>query len=168
MGLIFVFILFAFFISTALLLLIPIISGAPWVPTRNEIIQKMVLLADIKPGEKTVDLGSGDGRIVIAFAKAGAEAHGFEINPLLVWFSQYKIKKAGLKNKAFIHLKDFWGKDFSSFKIVTLFGISYIMPRLEKKLQKELLSGSKIVSYAFEFPKWQPSTKENGIYLYKK
>lgn len=142
--------------------------GAPYVPTHDKTMKKMVMLLNIKPGEKAVDLGSGDGKIVIALAQAGAEAHGYEINPFLVLWSKMNIKKAGLSGKAFIHWKSFWGADFSSFQVVTIYGITYVMKRLEKKLQKELKQGSRVASNAFTFPQWNPIQNDNGVHLYKK
>jgi len=140
--------------------------GAPFVPTPSGTVEKMIKLAEAKSGEKAVDLGSGDGRMVIALAKAGAEAHGYEVNPLLVWWSRRKIKQAGLKGRAFIHRKSFWAEDLSNFDIIALYGVSLMMKRLEKKLERELKNGARIVSYAFDFPNRKPEKKEDGIYLY--
>ncbi|MBI2010780.1 MAG: SAM-dependent methyltransferase [Candidatus Colwellbacteria bacterium] len=158
-----------FLIGALLALLIwPVFyRGAPFVPTPTRTIEKMIDLAEVKPGEKAVDLGSGDGRMVIALAKAGAEAHGYEVNPLLVFWSRRKIKQAGLKNKAFIHRKSFWSVDLSDFNVITLYGVSLMMKRLEKKLDQELKDGARIVSFAFDFPVWRPEKKENGVYLYR-
>ena len=65
--------------------IIPILFyGAIFARSKDEIVEKMILLADVKPGQKAIDFGSGDGRLVIAMARAGAEAHGYEINPFLV------------------------------------------------------------------------------------
>ena len=114
------------------------------------------------------DLGSGDGRIVIEFAKKGIESHGFEINPFLVWISKRKIKKAGLENKAFIHKGSFWKKNFNEFNVVTIFGIDYIMKSLEKKLQKELPFNGKVISNAFKFPNWTPEIEKDYTYCYVK
>ena len=149
-------------------LLLPMLRGAIFVASRNEAVEKIIAIAKIKPGMKAADLGSGDGRIVIALAKAGAEAHGYEINPLLVWLSRLKIRKEKLENKAFIHWKSFWRCDFTCFDVVTIYGINYIMKNLEKKLQRELQSGAKVISNAFTFPNWIPTHKEDRIYLYKK
>jgi 16S rRNA A1518/A1519 N6-dimethyltransferase RsmA/KsgA/DIM1 with predicted DNA glycosylase/AP lyase activity len=142
--------------------------GAIYVKSQNQTIKEMILLAEIKPGDKAVDLGSGNGSIVIALAKAGAEAHGYEIDPYLVWLSKKNIKKGGLENKAFIHWGNFWQKNFSDFDVVTVFGISYIMKSLETKLKKELKTNSKIISNSFVFPNWKPLKKINNTYLYKK
>jgi ribosomal protein L11 methylase PrmA len=144
-----------------------IFRGAPFVPTTSDVVEKMVRAAAIKPDEKIVDLGSGDGRLVIAAARAGGEAHGFEINPLLVWWSRYKIKKAGLRDRAFVHQKNFWFQDFSQYDVVMLFGITKIMAKLETKLKSELKPGSRVVSNIFRFPKWE-STKDGSVYVYKR
>ena len=142
-------------------------NGAPFLATHKKILKKITDFAEIKSGEKTLDLGSGDGRIVIALANVGAQAHGFEINPILVWWSKRKIKKAGLKDKAFIYCRDFWTENFSSFDVITVFGIPHIMSELEKKLKRELRPGARVISAIFSFPNWQFLRKENGVYLYK-
>ncbi len=148
--------------------LLPIfLGGAFFAKSREELVEKMIYLADIRPGEKAVDLGSGDGRLVIALAKAGAEAYGYEINPFLVWFSRRNIKKAGLIDKAFICWGNFWNEDFSKFNIVTIYGITYMMKRLEIKLKKELRPDSRIISNYFIFQNWTPHKTKGAIRLYK-
>ena len=114
---------------------------------------------------KAADIGSGDGRIVIALARAGAVAHGYEINPLLVWWSRVKIRRAGLDGRAYIHRKNLWHTDFSSFDAVTVFGVFHIMRRLETKLRRELKPGARAVSIGFEFPTWPAAEKYDGIYV---
>lgn len=143
-------------------------SGAFFAVVKKEEIEKMILLSDIKPGEKAVDLGSGDGRLVIALANAGAQACGYEINPFLVWSSRKNIKRAGLEGKAFIYQKNLWEEDLGDFDIITLFGIKFMMKKLESKLKKEMKIGSRVVSKYFTFPDWQPSGQEDNVYLYKK
>jgi len=144
----------------------PIIKGAPFVPTTKKTLAKMIALAEIKPGMKVADLGSGDGRIVIAAAKAGAQAHGFEVSLPLVFWSRFKIKKGKLGEKAFVYWKSFWRADFSSYDIIMLYGLTNIMKPLSKKLKRELKPGTKIVSNCFELPDWEPEKKEGGVYLY--
>jgi cyclopropane fatty-acyl-phospholipid synthase-like methyltransferase len=142
--------------------------GAPFQPSSNKAVEEIIKLAEIKKGQKIADLGSGDGKIVIEFAKYGAEAHGFEINPFLVWLSKRKIKKLGLEKKAFIHWKNFFKQNFSEFNVITSFQISYIMPELEEKLKKELKKGSKVISNTWTFPKWKPKKRLGHVYLYIK
>lgn len=142
--------------------------GIFYVPTEKSKRKKMVELAAVRKGEKAVDLGSGDGCLVMALARAGAEAHGYEINPLLVLWSKMRIKIAGLDGKIFIHWKNFWKKDFAGFDVVTIYGFSHMMAKLEEKLERELKPGARVISNSFPLPTWKPARKENGVYLYKK
>jgi ribosomal protein L11 methylase PrmA len=162
-----------FLIILAIILFIffywPWLFGAPYDPTSEKKAKKLIKLAKIKKGEKAADLGSGDGRLVIAMAKKGAIAHGYEINPFLVWISQRRIKKAGLSKNAKIHWKSFWGVDLKDYDVVVMFQFPTIMKRLKKKLQKELKPKARIVSYHWKFPSWKPKKVINkDIYLYKK
>lgn len=125
-------------------------------------------LAKVKVGMKTLDLGAGDGRVVIALAKAGAISHGYEINPLLVWWARRNIKKAHLEKRAFIHWGSFWNANFSEFDFIFVFGIFYIMKDLEKKMKKELKKGAVVISSAFQFPSWKYTKKEGALFVYKK
>lgn len=141
--------------------------GAFFVPMPRAAVPRVISLLALQKGEKAVDVGSGDGRLLIALAEAGAEAHGFEHNLLLVWRSRRAIIKAGLSERTFAHWSDFWKEDFSRFDAVTIYGIPYIMRRLQKKLRAELRSGARVVSYAFPFPNWQPVSSDNRVFLYQ-
>lgn len=160
----FLFFAAVFFVAISVLLG----RGAVYVPADRKIVRKMIELAEVKSGDRAVDLGSGDGRIVVALARAGAEAHGYEINPILVWIARRNIQKAGLGKKAFVHWKSFWGKNLGSFDVIIIYGVSYIMKKLENKIKKESLPGTRVVSYVFPFPNWKFSQKEKAIYLYLK
>jgi len=142
-------------------------KGAVFVPTMRGTVKRIVDLAEVKPGMKAADIGAGDGRLVIALAEAGAEAHGYEINPLLFWLSKRNIGKAGLTGRAFIHRKSFWDEDLSKFDIVTVYGVPKIMERLEEKLKRELGTGARIISNIYTFPTWSPTKKEDSVYLYE-
>ncbi len=141
--------------------------GAFFVPLPHSAVPRVIRLLALQPGEKAVDVGSGDGRLLIALAEAGAEAHGFEHNILLVWRSRRNIRRAGLSARAFVHWSDFWDEDFSRFDAVTIYGIPYIMRRLEKKLRAELRPGARVASYSFPFPDWQPIKSDGKVYLYR-
>jgi precorrin-6B methylase 2 len=140
----------------------------PYVPSAEERCKIMFALAEVKPGEKTIDLGSGDGRVVIGMARRGAEAYGVEIEPKRVKLGQNNLKKTNLEARAQIFHASFWDLDLSEFDVITLYGISSIMKRLEKKLQKELKPGARVVSNYFTFPNWKPAVEENHVYLYIK
>src|SRR5271168_2992410 len=102
----------------------PIIRGAIYFPTSTRSVEIMLRFADVKPGDKLVDLGSGDGRILIAAAKAGAEVVGYEINPILVRRSRRSIARAGFGGRpaesgnAVVHWESFWRADLSQFDVV--------------------------------------------------
>jgi ribosomal protein L11 methylase PrmA len=140
----------------------------PYVPSSWTRLDTMIQLCSIKPGQKTADLGSGDGRVVIALAERGAEAHGFEIDPERVDLAKSNIRKSGLENKAFIHQANFWDVNLNQFDVITIYGITGIMERLEAKLLKELREGSRVICNYFNFPTWPYTLKKEDIYLYSK
>ena len=140
----------------------------PFVPSSDDRLFTMLELAAIKPGYRVADLGSGDGKIILAMAKLGAEAHGFEIDPGRVNLTQKKIEEELLENKAFIHHQDLWGVDVSNFDIVTIYGITSIMKRLEEKLKREIKNSCRVLSNGFTFPTWPHVFEKNHIYVYSK
>jgi SAM-dependent methyltransferase len=153
--------------SLVFLVFFPLGRGAVFVPSSPE---KTLLLAELSgaaPGEKAADLGAGDGRIVIALARNGAEAHGFEINPVLVLLARRNIRRAGMQSRAFIHWKSFWRADLSRFDILTLFQASFVMRRLEAKVRKELSPGARVVSDYWGFPTLAAERMCGTIYCYR-
>ncbi len=156
-----------FFAIVFYLLVRPMISGAIYAPTGDSNVEIIKKLAVAKPRERIVDLGSGNGKIVIAFAKDGIESHGYEVNPLLVWFSRRKIKKLGLQEKAFIHRESFWKANLSEFDVIILFTLPHIMRALVPKMKKELKPGARVVANAYGFQGIEPIKKENQVFLYE-
>jgi SAM-dependent methyltransferase len=144
----------------------PIIRGAIYFPTTPRGTKNMMKLAEVGPGQSVVDLGSGDGRIVIACAELGARAVGYEINPILARRSRDRVKKVGLEKLASIYWESFWRVDLSEFDTIIVYGIPYIMADLQKKFARELKPGTKILSNAFPFPGWKPIASEGKIHLY--
>ena len=142
--------------------------GAPFEPTLRRKLGTLVNIAQAKDGDKVVDIGSGDGRIVIFFAQTGFEAYGIKINPLLVLYSRWKIRKAGLEDRAFIHWNSFWKINFNSYDIIILFQYKNIMSALQEKFEKELKSGSKIISNVWQFPSWEHKVEHDKLFLYEK
>lgn len=166
--LVFELVIFVALTIAMLILLRSVINGAVYYPSEKKNVETIVELLKIKPGEKIADLGSGDGRIVIALAKAGAEAHGYEINPLLVYESRKKIKREGLNGLAFIHYQSFWQADLSQFNAIAIYGLPNFFKKLGIKMRKEMKPGARVVSNMFEFPGWTAAQKtKEGVYLYK-
>ncbi len=159
------------FIAAALVVYIfvlgyTLVFGAPYVPTSKRKTKLMLRLAKARRGERLVDLGSGDGTIVIEAAKLGLVAEGYEVNPYLIWKSRRNLATAKVTRKAKIYFKDMWKADVSKADIVTVYGISWIMKGLEEKLLKELPVGARVVSETFKFPNWQVVEVKDKVYLY--
>lgn len=144
----------------------PMLFGAIYFPTTPRSVETMRKLAEITPGQKIADLGSGDGRILIALAKAGAETHGYEVDPFLVMRSRRAIRKAGLERKAFVHWKSFWKTDLGHYDTVVAYGFPHIMKKLGNKLKRELRPGTKVISNVFTFPNLHEIRSENKVHLY--
>ncbi len=142
-------------------------NGAIFVPTDSKTVEDIIQLLEIKPGMKVVDLGSGDGRIVIALAQAGATATGFENNPILFLWSWIKIKKLGL-SQAQIKFSSFWASDLGQFDAVVVFGMTHIMSRLERKLAQELHPGTFVISNIFKFPHWHTEREAGSLKVYRR
>jgi len=132
----------------------------PFVPTPQEVVDKMVELAGVKKGDVVYDLGSGDGRIVITAAKKGAKAVGFEIDGDLVKQSRDNIRKAGVQDQAEIRQQDILAVDLSAASVLTM----YLLPDVNLKLRPNILSqlkpGSRVVSHAFDMGDWKPDRIE--------
>ena len=148
----------------------PALFGAPWIPTREITIDKMLSMADIKPGEVIYDLGAGDGRIVIAAARDfKASSVGIEINPFLVLWARFRIRFMKLDTQAKIVWGNFHREDLSKADVVTLYLWQGTNDALRDKLKRELKPGSRVVSRIFTFSGWDPSVvdEKRSIYVYQ-
>lgn len=132
----------------------------PFVPSPQEVVDKMIELAGVKKGDLVYDMGSGDGRIVIAAAKKGARAVGFEIDGDLVKESRENIRKAGLEKLAEIRQQDILTVDFSPASVVTMYLLPDVNLKLKPKLLKQLKPGSRVVSHSFDMGDWKPAKVE--------
>jgi len=125
-----------------------------WVPTPDELITAMLDMAKVTSSDYVIDLGSGDGRIVIAAAKRGARAMGIEFNPDMVELSRQNAEKAGVSEKATFVQGDIFEKDFSQATVVTM----YLLPELNMRLRPKILDlapGTRIVTHAFDMEDWE-------------
>jgi cyclopropane fatty-acyl-phospholipid synthase-like methyltransferase len=132
----------------------------PFVPTPQEVVDKMVELGGVKKGDIVYDLGSGDGRIVITAAKKGAKAVGFEIDGDLVKQSRDNIRKSGVQAQAEIRQQDILTVDLSAASVVTMYLLPDVNLQLKPKIQSQLKPGSRVVSHAFDMGDWKPDRIE--------
>lgn len=125
-----------------------------WVPTADVLVARMLDMAELKPGDRLVDLGSGDGRTVIAAARRGVKSRGIEYNPDLVVLSRAAASTAGVSDMATFEQGDIFESDFSEATVVTLF----LLPALNMRLRPILLDmppGTRVVSNSFDMEDWQ-------------
>lgn len=151
-------------------------SLAPYVVSPQRIVERMLELADLKPGEVLYDLGSGDGRIVITAAQRyHAKAVGVEISDALVASSTERIAKLGLQNWASVIHGDLLQVDLSPADVVTIYLMTGSNEILRPNLEKYLKPGARVVSHEYAVPGWKPKLVEKAdeadarnhvIYLY--
>jgi SAM-dependent methyltransferase len=133
-----------------------------WVPTPIALVEKMLDLTKTGKGDRHYDLGSGDGRTVIAAAKRGANAKGIEYNPDMVALSRAAAEKAGVADRAIFVQADIFQTDFSDANVITL----YLLSRLNLKLRPIILNlkpGTRVASNSFDMGDWQPDTTLRGF-----
>jgi SAM-dependent methyltransferase len=125
-----------------------------WVPSPDALVEKMLDMAKVTPSDVVLDLGSGDGKTVIAAAKRGARAFGVEYNPDMVSLSRRRIQEAGVANLATINQGDLFEADLSKATVITMF----LLPDINLKLRPKILDlrpGTRIVSNSFTMADWE-------------
>ena len=135
----------------------PVEKLAPYYPTPETIVEKMLEMGGLKAGEKMFDLGSGDGRIVIMAAqKFHADATGVEFDNDLYHQSMEQIRKLGLQKSARIIHGDIFRQNYGSADLVTVYLLPSSNDKVRPMLEKQLKKGARIVSHDFEFKDWTP------------
>src|SRR5580692_3743068 len=135
---------------------------APYYPTPETIVEKMLQLGGLKAGEKMFDLGSGDGRIVIMAAeKFHANAVGIELDKELYRESTDKIQSLRLQKTARIVNGDILQQDYSSADLITVYLLPMSNDKVRPILDRQLKKGTRIVAHDFEFKDWKPEKVES-------
>jgi precorrin-6B methylase 2 len=133
----------------------------PFITTPEEVVHRMLQLAETRPGDLVVDLGSGDGRIVIAAAqKFGARGLGIEIDPALVAKSRDNAVRAGVAERVSFVRGDVLAADISAANVVTVYLLPGLINRLQPRFLERLEPGTRIVSHAFGMTGWKPDRSE--------
>lgn len=149
---------------------------APFVPTPELVVQRMLEIAELKPADIVYDLGSGDGRILFTAAQMfDVSAVGIEISEPLVTQTRAQAEALGLSEKVTVLKEDLLQADLSKATVVTVYLLSSSNEQLRPKLEKELQSGARVVSHDFQFKGWTPKATEevtgsgrtHRIYLYE-
>lgn len=143
-----------------------LIPGAFYYPTTNKKVKTIFDNIEISPKDTVIDLGSGDGRLLIAAAKLGAKAIGYELNPILVHQSRLLIKNLKLSKFIEIKAKNFWHADLSQATVICVYQFPKYVARLEKILKKSKRPIT-VISNDYPFPNQKPYLVKNKIYFYK-
>ena len=128
----------------------------PFVPSPNVVVEGMLKLANVHKGDRVVDLGCGDGRIVIMAAQMGARATGVDINPERIDEAQANAKKAGVEKMVSFKEGDLFDADIHDATVVTLYLLPDVNMKLRPKLLRDLKPGTRIVSHSFNMGDWKP------------
>lgn len=128
----------------------------PYVPTPGNVVEKMLEMADVGPGDYVIDLGSGDGRIVIAAAKRGAYGHGIDIDPKRIKEARENARKAEVEGKVLFVQEDIFKTDFSRANVITMYLLNSVNLQLRSSLLTRLKPGTRVVSHDFDMNDWKP------------
>ena len=149
---------------------------APFVPTPELVVQRMLELAELKPADKLYDLGSGDGRILFTAAQSVMlTAVGIEISEPLVTETRERAKALGLSERVTVRQENLLETDLSDATVVTVYLLGSANEQLRPKLEKELRVGTRVVSHDFRFEGWTPKAtaqvdgggRAHVVYLYE-
>jgi SAM-dependent methyltransferase len=129
---------------------------SPFAATPHSVVTAMLELAEVRPGDTVVDLGSGDGRLVIAAAKQfGSRGFGVDIDAALVAYATRRADEAGVADRARFYQRDLFKTDLAGATVVTIYLLPTIMERVAAKLAAELAPGARVVTHDYVLPGWR-------------
>jgi precorrin-6B methylase 2 len=132
----------------------------PFVPTPQQVVDKMLELANVQKGDFLIDLGSGDGRIpVTAAQRYGVRALGVDINPQRIKEANERAQSAGVTNLVEFRQADLFETDISQANVLTMYLLPSVNMKLRPKIWSDMKPGSRVVSHAFDMGDWAPEQK---------
>lgn len=143
----------------------------PFIPTPQKVVERMLEMAEVKPADFLIDLGSGDGRIAITAArKHGARALGVDIDPDRVEESRQNARRAGVDDKVEFRVQNLFDTDISKANVLTMYLLSSINRKLRPRILNDLAPGSRVVSHVFDLGEWKPDARDvvenRNVYLW--
>jgi SAM-dependent methyltransferase len=142
-----------------------VIFGAPYFPSRHEHVERALRLIDLQPGQYLLELGSGDGRVLIAAAKKGIRVTGYEINPLLFAWSWLRTRR--YRQHVTVILGSYWNRPLPNADGIYVYLLKPYMQKLDQKLSADIRRPTKVVSFIYSIPDKKPAKTERGLFLYE-
>lgn len=142
-----------------------LLFGAPYLPTLKPQIAVALELAGTRPNQTMLELGCGDGRVLLAAAKAGMNAVGYELNPMLAAIAWLRTRR--YRRQVRVVWGDFWRAEWPPAEVI----FTFLLPRYMTKLHKKILAYDHrpitLISFAFQIPGKHPDTEKSGLYRYR-
>lgn len=142
-----------------------VVAGPPYLPTMHRQTDAALDLLDLKPGETLLELGSGDGRVMLAAAKRGLKVVGIELNPLLVLLSVAVTWR--YRKQVRVIWGSYWGKPWPRADAIFTFMLTKYMPKLNTRIERWRPKPIRLASFAFRIPDKEPIREQAGVYLYE-
>ena len=140
-----------------------VLFGAPYLPTLTVQVKEALDLLDLKPGQHLIELGCGDGKVLVAAAERGICVTGYELNPILAFIAWLRVRRYG--PQARVVWGNFWTAKLPPTDGIFVFLLPRYMTKLDKKIMQENSKPCKLVSFAFNIPGRKVEAK-NGLFLY--
>lgn len=151
-----------------------LLRGAPYLPTLDKQMHTALDLAGLEPGQTLLELGCGDGKVLIAAAERGWNVVGYELNPLLALLCWARTRRyhTAMDGKGTVRVVcgDFWTKKWPPTDAIFVFLLDPFMPKLDTRIVQETRTNSKkimLISFAFKVPGRKPMTEKDGLFLYE-
>lgn len=141
-----------------------LLFGAPYLPTLKPQVSTALKLADLKPGQTMIELGCGDGKVLIAAAKQGINTVGYELNPLLAMLAWLRTRR--YRRHVRVIWGNFWKVDWPPADAIFTFLLPRYMPKLDKKCMQYSQKPVKLVSFAFRIEDKKPAAEQQGVFRY--
>jgi SAM-dependent methyltransferase len=142
-----------------------LLFGAPYLPSLTPQVHAALELADVKPGETLLELGCGDGKVLIAAAQVGMHAVGYELNPLLALVAWLRTRRFGKHVR--VVWGNFWTRPWPEADVIFTFLLARYMGKLDKNIMQYRHKPVRLVSFAFQLPDREPDGQKNGVFLYE-
>ncbi len=141
-----------------------LLVGAPYLPTLTPQVKAAMALAELQTGQTLIELGCGDGKVLVAAAQQGAQVVGYELNPFLALICWLRTRR--YRSQVRVVWADFWRADWPASDVIFTFLLPKYMKKLDKKIVQYNHKPVKLVSFAFAVPDKQPQQTDSGLFLY--